>query len=250
MFGLSTKSAWGFFAILGIFTGLVAFGNSITPTQHPETAGAIETKTPADDGNLSANLIGAPSPMTQETTPDTDGNPAEKATNDASDDNLTKKLASVIGKGIVDRNPKGPQDGNFVVQSTENAATDAVEAAIKNFDARRFVPDVLPSDIVIDTTVSEAAYRATITKTLKDIEGGFVSSQADPLTDRLIAIATYYGTIAEALKKIAVPPSIVIEHTTALRLALGKKVMTEAVAQYETDPVYAMVALKTLGTIR
>ncbi len=244
MFGLSTKTAWGFFVILGIFTALVIFGNTISSKKITKI---LPTPPEQVMANISDGVIGEPLPAPREETINGNGEP-ENTNRD--DGNLTKHLASIIGKSIVDRNPKGPQDGSFVVQDTEKITADAVGETIKNFDASRFMPTILPTDIIIDATMSEATYRAAIKKIITDKEVNFIPNPDATPTERLTAIARHYGELADALKKIPVPPTLATEHEQILRLALAKKTMIETAANYDTDPIYALVALKAWNTIR
>ena len=245
MFGLSIKTAWGFFAILVCFAGLVAFGNSVAPETtvipagdaSPGTASAISN---AAIGAPIENAPEAPAPMPQ----------IAGTTGAAPDDgNLTKRLASIIGKSIVERNPKGPQDGTFVLQDSQKMASEAADSAISGFDAATFLPAVGPGDIITDETTTESAYRAQIAQAINAWKTGFAGPDPETaLPERLTAFARHYGDLADALRKIPVPPLLAGEHEDVIRSVLGRKKMLEVAAGYDADPVYALIALKALKT--
>ena len=243
MFGLSPKTAWGFFAILVCFAGLVAFGNSVAPQTTPVSAedAPLGMASAISNAAIGAPIEGAPetpAPMPQI---------AGVAMAAPDDGNLTKRLASIIGKSIVDRNPKGPQDGTFVLQDSQKMAREAADSAINGFDTASFLPVVGPGDILTDETTTENDYRMQIGQTIDAWKGGF--SPPNPQTalpERLAAFARHYGDLADALRKIPVPPGLANEHEDALRSVLGRKKMLEVAAGYDTDPVYALVALKAL----
>lgn len=235
-----------FFVFAGIFIGIVVFGNTIA---RKKTNAVPEKQTPPNIARAVDPIqgaIGEPTPIPIEA-------PAEKTPTTAAltdtSTNLTANLASLIGKNIVDKNPEGPVGDNLTVMGVDGIADAAAEESMKHFNPAYFSPDVLQSELTIDEAQTTTAYRAAAAKIAMETESQ--PPPADAATkDRMTTYAKNYAAATKALYALAVPLASVPEHTKAIRIALGKERILKAVADYENDPIYAMLALKLWDTLK
>jgi hypothetical protein len=150
----------------------------------------------------------------------------------------------------VDKNPEGPTSETLSVTGADAMADEALTESLKHFDPAYFSPTVSQSEITIDKSQDPATYRAAVAQITQDTEGQPLPPTTDPVASQMKALAARYATEAGELRVLAVPPALVTDHTNALRIALGKQRILETVADYENDPIYAMLALKLWNTIQ
>ncbi len=244
MSGLKAKAGLLFFVCVGIFTGLVAFGNFIAPAETGTPAEKQDFSNTATATDSLQNVIGQEAPLPSETPAETAAMQAETGAN------LTQSLASLIGKNIVDRNPEGPAGENLTVMGADGMADAALAESMKRFNPAHFSPEISQGEIVIDEAQTAAAYRAAAAKIAADAESAYMPAAGDPVAVKMAAYAKRYGTEATGLRDLPAPPSLITEHLRAIRIATGRERILEAVADYDNDPIYAMLALKLWDTLK
>ncbi len=249
MSGLKAKAGLLFFVCIGIFTGLVAFGNFIAPKKINALPEKQDFSGTAQITDSLQNAIGDPTPLSELRGASEPANGTAPSTSDTGN-NLTQNLASLIGKSIVDKNPEGPAGDNLTVMGADGMADAAVEESMKHFNPAYFSPDVLRGELAVDDTQTAAAYRAAAAKIIADNESLPPPVAGTPVAEKMKTLAKRYGDEADALRALAVPPALVAEHMNAIRIAEGRRRILEAVADYENDPIYAMLALKLWDTLK
>ncbi len=242
MFGLTSKTAWVFLTILGIFIGIVAFGNAVGPrtadlAQVPSAPSITRT---ADNGAI-GDLIPAqpPAPI-----PETAA--ASGSTDTA---NLTQSIASLIGQSIVEKNPEGPKNDAFTVEGTERMVDRMLAASPTALDLSRFAPTPDEVAFFTDASARESAYRSAASAALS-LESPALADPNASIAKTMNALAERYGAAANRLRSVAVPPNLAEEHRALIVSLLTRKRMFEAVADYDKDPVYALLVLDTLEKTR
>lgn len=164
--------------------------------------------------------------------------------------NLTQSLASLIGKSIIDKNPEGPAGDNLTVMGADGMADAAVEESMRHFNPAYFSPDVLRSELTIDDTQTAAVYRAAVAKIITEAESLPLPAAGTPVAEKMKTLSKRYKDEATALRALAVPSALITEHMQVIRIAEGRGRILEAVADYENDPIYAMLALKLWDTLK
>lgn len=231
--GLKTKTGLGFIIALGFFIAIVVFGNIITPPAPPikESQKAVALESSA-----------------AKTIPETTRyiNPATSN----EENNATKGIASLMAKQIMDLNPQGAQGNTLRVKNAEAIAEEAFEKSMRDFDPSYFTPDIQQEDIVISKTQDPETYRAAAKQIIANITTAFYPNADDPLKDRLQAFSERYKKAAAELYALAVPETLAPEHKKIIQIVIGKQKILEKAANYEVDPINAMLALNLWETTK
>lgn len=249
MLGLKAKAGLLFFVSAGIFIALVVFGNVIAPKKISLIPDKKDLSRTADESDSLQNAIGEETPLSP-TSPSELLGASVASIPSASGSNLTKNLAYFIGKSIVDKNPEGPTGDNLNVTGADGMADTAIAESLKNFNPAYFSPEIKQSELIIDKAQDPATYRAAVTQILKDTESLPLPSTNDPIASQMKTLAKRYENETAELRALSVPPALVTEQIKTIRIALGKQRILEAVADYENDPIYAMLALKLWDTLK
>ena len=247
MLGLKAKAGLLFFVSAGIFTGVVVFGNTVARDKIHSTAekeGSIEAARKPDSLQ---NAIGDPVPITAEAPAETTAVATPQA---SASTNLTANLASLIGKNIVDKNPEGPVGDNLTVMGADGMADAAIAESMKSFNTAYFFPEVTRTELTVDDAQTAVAYRAAAASITGKTELEPPPPVDDPVASQMKTFAKRYEAEVASLRTLPVPSALLTEHMQAIRHALGKQRIFEAVADYENDPIYAMLALKLWDSIK
>lgn len=246
MLGLKAKAGLLFFVSAGIFTGVVVFGNTIARDKINSITKKEALPEAVRKPDQIENLIGYPAPIPNEISLENKTTQPAQANAAA---NLTESIASLIGKSIVDKNPEGPVGDNLAVMGADGMADAAVAESLKHFNPGYFTPEILRSDITVDDTQTIAAYRTAVAKIIMEAESQAPSANAS-VKEQMTVYAKNYAKAASALYALPVPSALIAEHTQAIRIAVGKRRILDAVADYENDPIYAMLVLKLWDTLK
>ena len=231
MLGFASKRVLIFLASPLLFIALVVFGNSITP----RTAPRPPEKITVSEAPRAINLIGDPvAPITA---------PDAAAT---ARPNLTNTIASMIGKSIALKNPEGPKEGTLTVEETEEIANEALTASLDTSIISRLTPPDSEIPLLIDDAADELSYRAAADRAIGETAGSFVPDAASPIAAQMAAFSATYGAMAKELAAIPVPARLADLHRGLIRSATIKQRAFAAVADYDADPVYALLAIKTI----
>lgn len=247
MLGLKAKAGLLFFVSAGIFTGVVVFGNTVARDKIHSTAEKDDSIEAARKPDPLQNAIGEPAPITAEAPAETTAIVTPQV---SASTNLTANLASLIGKNIVDKNPEGPVGDNLTVMGADGMAEAAVTESMKSFNTAYFFPVITEAELAVDETQTAAAYRAAAASITGKTESEPPPPASDPVASQMKIFAKRYEAEAASLRALAVPPALVTGHMQAISRAVGKQRIFEVVADYENDPIYAMLALKLLETIK
>ncbi len=244
MFGLTSKTAWVFLIVLGFFAAIVAFGNAVGP---PKTA-VMYTPPETSREKISDDLaIGKPIPEPSSAT-SSEGSVFAAAT--SLDGNLTKNLATIIGKGILDRNPDGPKDGMITVGGIDTITDQLLAELSHNPNPSRFIPPANTIAIIIDNSAKESEYLLATSRVLTEAANGPSPDPTAPIAEQMAYIANEYRKFADTLMTIPTPPTHAAEHREKISLILGKEKMFEAAANYDKDPLYALIALENINQMK
>lgn len=214
-----------------VFGALVVFGNSITPRiapRPPEKTIALEVPRAIDP-------IGDPIMAT-----------ATPVDISAPRPNLTDTIASMIGRSIALKNPEGRKDGVLTVEETEEIANEALTASLDTSILSRLTPADDEITVLVDPSANELSYRAAADDALGEAAAAFTPDPNLPIARQMTAFSEFYGTMARKLAAIPVPARLQNLHRDAIRSATIKQRAFAAVAEYDTDPVYALLAIKTI----
>ncbi len=231
--GLKTKTGLGFIVVLGFFIAVVIFGNTITPPMPPVQE---DQKTAALEGSAAQTIP----ELTRYVNPATS----------SEENNATKDIAALIGKQIVDLNPEGTRSNTLRVKNAEAIAQEAFEKSMKDFDPSYFTPDIRREDIIVSKTQDPSTYRAAARQIIADITSAFYPNGDDPLKDRLQALAERHKKAATELYALVVPEALIAEHEKTIQVVIHRQKILEKAADYENDPVHAMLALNLWETTK
>ena len=245
MLGLKAKAGLLFFVSAGIFAGVVVFGNTVARDKINSVA-EKEVSNVAQKATSLEDLIGETVSIIEETAVEAVPTVTpQKITNG----NLTESVASLIGKNIVDKNPEGPVGDNLTLMGADGMADAAITESLKHFNPAYFTPEILRGDITVDDAQTVTAYRAAVAKITTETESQTLPADAS-VKDQMTTYAKNYAVAASGLYALPTPSALVAEHMQAIRIALGKRRILEAAADYENDPIYAMLALKLWDTLK
>ena len=247
--GLKAKAGLLFFVCAGVFVGLVVFGNTVARDKIHSTAEKEDSIEAARKPDSLQNAIGDPVPITAEAPAETTAIATPQA-NTSGSTNLTANLASLIGKNIVDKNPEGPVGDNLTVMGADGMAEAAIAESMKSFNTAYFFPEITEAELTVDNAQSTTAYRAAAASITGKTESEPPPPVDDPVASQMKIFAKRYEAEVASLRALAVPPALIAEHTQAIRRAVGKQRIFEVVADYENEPIYAMLALKLWDTIK
>jgi len=228
--GLFIKVGLGF-AIALVFA-IVIFGNLVAPPRTFTLAAAPDSL---------AHTTPSLSPLVAES------NQFTQSTN-APDHNLTKNLASFVGKTILDLNPEGPREESLTVHDIQAIAAKALDESKKNFDASYFSPTIPADEVTVNATQTPELYRAAAQEIITDIETTFQPDTAISLAEQFSALAARYRTAVLHLKALPAPPDLVSEAQKNIASALRKQRILETAASYDQDPIHAFLALQLWKT--
>ncbi len=245
MFGLTSKTAWVFLTILGIFVGIVAFGNIVGPRTTSLAQAPSEPIVPkTSDNSVIGDVIAQPPPSDPSVSPES----TAMKTPDAEPGNLTKSLASMIGKSIVEKNPEGPKNDTFTVEGTESMVDRMLTASSTTLDLTRFSPAPSEISFTTDASATEGAYRSAVAA-IRANQAIPIATASMSVEDAMNALAHDYEAAANKLRAVSAPPTLAGEHRSLIISLLTKKRMLEAAAHYNADPAYAILVLNALETM-
>lgn len=162
--------------------------------------------------------------------------------------NLTSRLSEDIIGTIAVSNLAGNDDGHLGVPSLDTIES-LTSSAIDGFNPADFLPLIKDSDLIISQDNSASALSQYLSKLQAAVSAG--AFLGEPLTsysttsealDRLIYS---YRNTAVAVQKISVPVELKDLHRQEITLLLGKATILEKIKQYESDPLLALLALKS-----
>ncbi len=234
--GLTTRFGLVFGIALGLFVVLVIFGNLIGPPTRPNldrVAGAPGLQTV-----YNFQQIVAPS----------------RYFNPVTNQNLTKSLAAVIGRNIVELNPKGPRafdsQGQFLgVAEADDVAEAALAEALKNFDQSSFRPAIDREQIKISDQQTKDSYKKSLAAIL---ENHFLNSPLpwrNTSPETAVQIIGTYNVLLNQLYKLPAPPELVDYHRELLSVFTGQKLVLEAFKNSEADPLRAILAAEMVKNL-
>jgi len=245
--GLKTKAGLLFFISVGIFACIVVFGNTIASKKIRSVPEADPYERIGKSEDIPQNPIGVTVPLNTEN----EVSNSEKIPTITSEmsANITQSLASLIGKNIVDKNPEGPTGENLTVMGADGMADMATKELLKQFNPAYFLPEISTDEIIIDNTENSATYRTLAEAIIAKAESTLPQDKTS-VTEKMKFFAKNYERAVTELRALAVPQEIATEHIKTIRITEGRRRIFEAVADYENDPIYAMLALTLWNTLK
>jgi hypothetical protein len=166
-------------------------------------------------------------------------------------DNLSAKFSAQVAKEIIEKNPEGPitQDDKRQITAIppDQAIQNAIEEAIRDFDSNKLRAVVDNTRIVIQDDVSKESLREYFTK-LNDILGKLTevrfATNTDPLPSDYQALASAYLQAEQDLYKVSVPRTALSFHTKQIAFLGTEKNILRIAANYENDPLQALLVLQ------
>lgn len=216
--GLPLKIGLGFIVALGV--GIVVFGNIIAPPKMVNFEQSSEA------------IRVVPVESTRYVNPSTSGR----------SDNLTKHLASGIGKNIVDLNPEGPLNKKLTVEQAQIIAEKTLNESLQKIDASRFAP-LIPLETV--TIADNSHYTADLAILLKEHTDALRQKQPtdSSLHDIDTALSVYHHSLAQ-LQQLPTPEKYASKQQSILSILQGQIHALRALQDYENDPIQGLVALQ------
>ena len=241
MLGLKAKASLLFFVSAGIFTGLVVFGNTVARNKIYSTG----EKHPSVDAPQIAeslqNAIGETAPLPTDASAET--TPVTVAEADTGT-NLTGSLVAFIGRTILDRNPDGPQNGSINVRDANTIAEEAMTQSINTTDLAGFYPILSSIELTIGSNAQWTEHvQIALRRHISDLKQKKPSESFKD--DARAALSVYENTITN-VRHITTPTKRIAEQQQLLSLLTGERYALQSVADYESDPIRGMVALRML----
>lgn len=167
--------------------------------------------------------------------------------------NLTGNLTAEIAKDIVARNPEGPsniEDEKWInVIEPEKIADLVLADGLKNFHPEDFFPEVKVENLIISNEVKANVYL----KSFQDILNYNFSNQKTDFSkfdaQSLNELVTSYNQAIKSFYNLEVPRELVSVHQKEIGLLVGQKKVFEVFANYEADPVRAILAAQVLEVL-
>lgn len=166
-------------------------------------------------------------------------------------ENSTKEIAKTIAEEIIKKNPSGPTgtDGASGISTLnpEELANKVLAQQIENIDLTDFEPQVNFSAIKISPLSDKSAlenYLKNFQTILKNNFSGLAVDFKNPaLEDFQKLSASYEKTVAQFYTLI-VPQKLAAVHAEQIRLMSIQEAIFANLAQYEIDPMKALVAIQ------
>lgn len=186
-----------------------------------------------------------------------DSAPADSQTTDTS--NLTRNFANIFAQQVIAHNPQGPQlDSNGKPTAlnlpTEDSAAALIQQAITSstFEVDTRISD---SDIKILKTYTArdvGNYSTAVTSVLADLASSTARIDAtnpSSVPDALAVSQLVLESAFTKLKGAPVPQPLVEFHRSLLQFFANQKKVFETVANYQNDPLKAILAGQNLNQI-
>ncbi|MDP3948642.1 MAG: hypothetical protein Q8Q17_01685 [bacterium] len=174
--------------------------------------------------------------------------------NAAASSNLTKNFAGVFANQMVTNNPNGPQtdqNGNPTVLNLpgEDNAAEMIKQALSKtsiaFDDKISVPaNKIAKSFTPDDISKYLNQVHEIVGQISSSTKSSVDTSQNQTADGLILPALAIESAVAKLSSLSVPQPFVALHTTLLRFFSNQKNVFNSVADYQTDPMKAIVALQ------
>lgn len=165
--------------------------------------------------------------------------------------NVTADMTAELAKDIIARNPEGPATIDakqwINVLDPETAAAAIAAEGLKNFNPADFQPEITNADLNISADASPTAIRLYL-KTFRDIlQHNFSAVRVDFASAALTGIGDLIAVYDRAIKdfyRLTAPAPLADIHRREISLLTGQKKVFERLANYQQDPVQAVIALR------
>lgn len=217
--GLPIKIGLGFLIAIGV--GIVIFGNLVAPKN-----------TVSFEKSAEATPVLPPEP-TRYVNPVT-SQPSE---------NLTKNLAGLIGKNIIDLNPEGPRDKKLTVEQAQIIAEKAFTESAQRIDPTRFEPVIPLENIMI---ADNDYYRADLAIILREhTESLTIQKPTDSWENDIDAVLPLYQATRIKLTQLPTPHEYIPTQQIIMGIIEGQINALKALHDYENDPMQGLMALQS-----
>lgn len=163
-------------------------------------------------------------------------------------DNLTKNLAGLIGKNIIDLNPEGPLNKKLTVEQAQIIAEKAFTESARNIDPTRFEPTIPLENIMI---ADNDYYRASLAIILREhTESLKIQKSTDFWENDIDAVLPLYQATRIKLTQLPTPHEYIPTQQIIMSIIEGQINALKALHDYENDPVQGLVALQSFKNIQ
>lgn len=171
--------------------------------------------------------------------------------------NITDQFTNNLAKKIAEANPTGPKstDGikDIVVPNPDQIALDLLIEAQKNFDLKKFIPEIKNGDLKIDLNSTDKAmslYVNDYVGIIKDSKGKMVQILKGDFTEETLnnVIATYEKTIA-SLYNLTIPKLFLDFHKTEISYLSAELSLLKKIQDVNQDQVGALLASENLPAL-
>jgi len=167
--------------------------------------------------------------------------------------NFTEIIAKKIAFSIIGKNPQGPtlsgEEKSIGVVSPDALIEGAVTEELANFNYNQFQPEIDTQRFNIapaGDTVSENSYYAALGKILNDNYAEFEGAVTGSSLEDFVGLGAAAGKVIEELYAVRVPENLIKIHLEELKLAIIFKTSFETIANANSDPLRALMALRVL----
>lgn len=175
---------------------------------------------------------------------------------DSENENITKDLATELGRDIFVRNPEGPatiDDKKWInVVDPEVIVQSLTEDGFKNFNPKEFQPEVKLTDLKINPNSNQSLSEVYL-KTFRSIlSHNFKDTKVDFEHPELIGIKNLINAYDQSVKNfynLEVPQNLIEIHRKEISLLTGQQKVFIAMANYQQDPLQAMLVGKVYGQL-
>lgn len=171
--------------------------------------------------------------------------------------NLTDTLATTIAQKVTSSNPADmlPVNNELPVAPPKADAiiTQALETQIKRFGVGAIRPSVAEENIIIlreTTSANQITYLRTHAQILaKNLQKKYITSKGTPVPAEFLALSKAYKDTMNDLLVVPVPPDLIDIHIQTLELLGAQANAFALIANYEQDPLKAVLATQLQGEI-
>lgn len=169
------------------------------------------------------------------------------------DKNTTQKLADDLSKEIVAKNPAGPGplgSQKVSVPQAEEIVANFLQNGIDNFDYEALKPKISDADLNVVTDSGETL--SIYYKNFFKILGGNYDlgpANSDP-TNSLDILVSVYENYIKKFYTLEVPEKLTSFHKQQISLLAAQRNIYRLMRDYDIDPLKAILAMKSLETVR
>lgn len=166
--------------------------------------------------------------------------------------NLTEKLANQVARTVVAKNPQGPTINGATLPSAAEIAAQTIESELKNFNPGDLWPIIEEKRLLIIEQPQDAdrtSYFVALQKALSAERGVVLKTGEMPTKEAFLDASHRFKNAMAAAADIPTPRDLLDMQIQALEILGAQANCFELLANYEADPVKALLATETQKSI-